>query len=99
MGYLIYNKQTTRIVSKVYKTHAAAQAQLTRMRKNATDTWGILKPETDPVFLNGIAEEDYFHKHIEKSVERINLSTGKHYWEPVNTPAYLSPASESYWSM
>ena len=93
MGYLIYNKQSTRIVSKVYKTHAAAQAQLTRMGR------GLIEDEDHPKFNHGIAEEDYFHKHIEKSVERINLSTGKHYREPVNTPAYLSPASESYWSM
>lgn len=92
MGYLIYNKQSTRIVSKVYKTHSAAQAQLTRMGR------GLIEDEDHPKFNYGIAEEDYFHKHIEKSVERINLSTGKHYREPVNTPAYLSPASESYWS-
>ena len=32
-------------------------------------------------------------------VERTNIMTGKKYMEKRNTPAFLSPACETYWSM
>ena len=32
-------------------------------------------------------------------VERTNLMTGKKYMEKKNTPVFMSPACESYWSM
>ena len=32
-------------------------------------------------------------------VERVNLMTGKKYMEKADTPLFLSPASETYWSM
>jgi hypothetical protein len=32
-------------------------------------------------------------------VERTNIMTGKKYMEKQNTPAFLSPACETYWSM
>jgi hypothetical protein len=32
-------------------------------------------------------------------VERVNIMTGKKYLEPRNTPVFMSPACESYWSM
>jgi hypothetical protein len=32
-------------------------------------------------------------------VERTNLMTGKKYLEKKDTPVFLSPACESYWSM
>ena len=32
-------------------------------------------------------------------VERTNLMTGKKYMEKKDTPVFLSPACESYWSM
>ena len=34
-----------------------------------------------------------------KMVTRKNLMSGKEYQEAENTPGYLSPASEAYWSM
>ena len=54
------------------------------------------------MFRYGIAEAEYFHKSIEKSVKRKTLDIGygsKEYMETVNTPNYMSPASETYWSM
>ena len=33
-----------------------------------------------------------------KMVTRRNLMTGQEYQEPEDTPGYLSPASEAYWS-
>ena len=39
-------------------------------------------------------------KNIEKSVKKKNMmDPTKEFMEPVNTPSYMSPASESYWSM
>ena len=32
-------------------------------------------------------------------IERTNIMTGKKYMEKKGTPAFLSPACESYWSM
>ena len=32
-------------------------------------------------------------------VERVNLMTGKKYMEKSDTPLFLSPSSETYWSM
>ena len=112
--YYIYEKSSTLIIGKPdrygiarpdhrqsYKTMAAAKAAITRMTKlwRANDLSRLEPVENDPVFRYGIAEADYFHKHIEKSVAKRNLSTGIVYEETVNTPAHMSPACETYWSM
>lgn len=109
--YYIYEISSTYIIGKPdrngvarpdhrqsYKTMAAAKAGLTRIAK----AQGLLK--TDPNYAEyryGIAEASYFHSMIEKKVKRKVLEGfgGKEYYEPVNTPAYMSPASETYWSM
>ena len=43
--------------------------------------------------------ETYREEFPVKMVERINMMSGKPYMEAENTPGYLSPASEAYWSM
>ena len=107
--YYIYEKSSTYIIGKPdrngvarpdhrqsYKTMAAAKAAVTRIAKAE----GLL--QTDPnhaVYRYGIAEANYFHKTIEKRVAKRNLSSGIVYEETVNTPAHMSPASETYWSM
>ena len=107
--YYIYEQSSTYIMGKPdrngvthpdhrqsYKTMAAAKAALTRIAKAE----GLLK--TDPNYAEyryAIAEADYFHKSIEKSRKSQNMMSGKWFSEPVNTPAYMSPARESYWSM
>ena len=109
--YYIYEQSTTYIIGKPdsngvarpdhrqsYKTMAAAKAALTRIAKAE----GLLK--TDPNYAEyryAIAEAAYFHKTIEKKVKRKVLEGfgGKEFMEPVNTPNYMSPSSESYWSM
>jgi len=109
--YYIYENSTTYIIGKPdrngvarpdhrqsYKTMAAAKAALTRICKAE----GLLP--TDPnyaLYRYSIAEASYFHSMIEKKVLRKVLEGfgGKEYYEPVNTPAYMSPASETYWSM
>ena len=76
---------------------AAAQAALTRMSKRYRAD--LLESVNDPVFRYGIAEANYFHKTIERKVAKRNLSSGIVYEETINTPAHMSPASETYWSM
>jgi hypothetical protein len=109
--YYIYEKSSTYIMgkmdrrtgevrpdySKSYKTMAAAQAALTRMSKRYRAD--LLESVNDPVFRYGIAEANYFHKTIERKVAKRNLSSGIVYEETINTPAHMSPASETYWSM
>ena len=36
---------------------------------------------------------------VEPMVEKTNMMTGKKFMESINTPGYMSPACESYWSM
>jgi len=108
--YYIYEKSSTYIIGKPdrngvarpdhrqsYKTMAAAKAGLTRIAKAE----GLLK--TDPNYAEyryAIAEASYFHKTIEKQVKKTSLmDKTKTFMEPINTPNYMSPASETYWSM
>jgi hypothetical protein len=95
MGHVIYNKATTVIVSKVYKTHAAALAALTRLGKASGK---LLTDEDHPLYLLGVAEETYFRKHVEKHRKVVNMMSGVETMEPVNTPNYMSVGSEAYWS-
>ena len=80
---------------------AAAKAALTRWTKWWQQDIGDLdSPDNNPQFRYAIAEKDLFHKNIEKSVKKKNMmDPTKEFMEPVNTPSYMSPASESYWSM
>ena len=104
--YYVYEKDTTYIVGKhgerdhraCYKTMGAAKAAVTRISKQS----GLLPVDPEyPLYKLAIAEAAYFHKTIEKQVKRKVLEGfgGKEYWEPVNTPNYMSPSSETYWSM
>jgi len=107
--YYIYEKSSTLIIGKPdsngiarpdhrksYKTLGAAEAALTRICKAE----GLL--QTDPNYARyryAIAASAYFHQNIEKSRKVTNMMSGKEFVEPVNTPNYMSPASETYWSM
>ena len=99
MAYVIYNNETTKLLggsSKSYKTMGAAKAAISRLRK--TVPVSDLNTDNDPLFVYAIAEINYFYKHIEHTVERVNLMSGKTFRESVNTPYHCSPSSESYWS-
>jgi hypothetical protein len=95
MGYVVYNVGTTRIETEkrlgkeVYATESAAKAARTRILK---------KTGYDETQL-AVAELTTYRTLIEQMVKRVNLMSGKEYYESVNTPNYCSPASESYWSM
>ena len=101
--YYIYEKSTTYIIGKPdrngiarpdhrqsYKTLGAAKAALTRLSR--------VEPDFDPDRYD-IAASAFFHQNIEKSRKTTNMMSGEEFVEPVNTPNYMSPSSESYWSM
>ena len=107
--YYIYEKTSTYIMGKPdrngvtrpdhrksYATLGAAEAALTRICKAEN-----LLP-TDPNYARiryAIAASAFFHQNIEKSRTATNMMSGKQFVETVNTPGYMSPSSESYWSM
>ena len=106
--YYIYDQQSTRILSRegkryyqqaAYKTYSAAQAALTRMQKKYVQREGVAAQAEGPLFTAAIAEAEYYSKNIERFVTKKNMMSGKEYTESVNTPNYMSPASEAYWSM
>ena len=112
MSYVIYEKSSTYIMGKMdkngvvrpdhrkeYKTLAAAQAALTKWTNHHRRT-SVDDMQNSPQFRYAIAARAYFHQNIEKSVKKQSLmDPTKEFMEPVNTPAYMSPACESYWSM
>ena len=90
--YYVYNLKTSQVMQtrkgkKTWKSLGAAKAFRTRMARMGynTDEYGIVDVD--------------LYSLIEQQVEKTNLMTGKKYRESVNTPLYLSPSSESYWSM
>ena len=109
--FYIYEKSSTYIMGKVnkrdgvvrpdhrqsYKTMPAAKAALTRMSKRYRAD--LLDSVNDPQYRFGVAEAEYFHSTIEKSRTVKNMMNGEPIQETVNTPGYMSPRSEAYWSM
>lgn len=90
--YYVYEIATSRIMQNkkgknTWKSYGAAVAFLTRMVRmgyNAGD-YSIIDVK--------------LFSFVDKKVEKVNLMTGKTYTESVNTPNYMSPSSEAYWSM
>ena len=108
--FYIYEKSSTYIMGKMdkqglvrpdhrksYATMSAAKAALTRMSKRYRAD--LKERVNDPEFRYAIAEAGYFHKSLEKSRTATNMMSGKQFVETVNTPGYMSPSSESHWSM
>ena len=109
--FYIYEKTSTYIMGKMnsrtgevrpdhrksYKTMPAASAALTRMSKRYRAD--LLETVNDPQYRFGVADANYFHTTIEKSRTVKNMMNGAAIVETVNTPGYMSPRSEAYWSM
>ena len=97
-----------------YKTEGAAKAALTRYRKKLNDRYLELKAsqydwdheKADDVLadLNAmkVAEAEDYHENIEQ-FETVYSMMDKNKTNPIrqsiNTPAYMDPSCESYWSM
>ena len=95
MAYVIYEKESTRIV-RLRIDRADHFVTLSGAKRSMM---AIAKKNGKPVDFYDIAPTEEYHKNIEKMVERTNLMSGMKYMESVNTPNYCSPASEAYWSM
>ena len=109
--FYIYERSSTLIMGKMntrtgevrpdhrksYKTMPAAQAALTKMSKRYCAD--LLESVNDPQYRYGVAEANYFHTSIERSRTVKNMMNGAPIVETVNTPGYMSPRSEAYWSM
>ena len=93
-SFIVYHKETRVILNggrrkRHWGSYGAAKAHLTRMLK---------KGEISDVNEFNIVASSMFPM-IDKMVEKTNMMTGKKYMESVNTPGYMSPSSEAYWSM
>lgn len=92
--WVVYEVETTYLVKKAdrseaYKSEAAAKAGMKRAES---------LPKYEGIKL-AVAEKTDFHKRIEKQETRKNLMSGNEFTQPVNTPCYLDPSTETYWSM
>jgi hypothetical protein len=94
MGYIVYDADTTKLLTgKVYQTTPVAKAAITRELKRL-----VAKGEDISAVELTYTDVDTYYTSVEAKVERVNMMSGKKYWESINTPSYCSPASESYWS-
>ena len=92
MSYVIYNTDTTILLTTTrYQTERAAKGARTKLLKKAGDKYANQDFSVAP------AHE--FYDDIEKSVTRKNMMSGKEIQVRVNTPCYMDPSCESYWSM
>lgn len=91
MAFVVYHTASTILLERknTYATKGAAKAALTRYSKK----FAINVEEYS------ITDAVNFYTNVEKKVTRKNLMSGLDYQEPVNTPNYMSPAFETYWSM
>ncbi len=100
--WYVYDKRSSAVV-KSYKTHAAAQAAITRAHKKYVRAFpyvpGSTAAEDDPLSWMAAADSYYYHLMIEQRVTKRNLMTGKEFTQSVNTPRSCDPSSELYWSM
>ena len=83
--FVVYHIKSTMQVA-TYKHEGRARTCCAK--KNATQNF--------PCFA--YAMQETYDTHVVHMVERTNLMSGKKFMEPSNTPLYLSPASETYWS-
>lgn len=93
MRYVIVNVDgtlfRTRQGKESYANQAAAKAALTRMLNNQEYSleWGA----------RVVSQADYLQNRPMKRVR--NLMSGKEIEIPADTPPYLDPSCESYWTM
>ena len=81
---------------KPYSTFRFEGLGLHENGKSGRQAEGALTGEL--VEMKSVDLETY-RNEIEAQVEVTNMMTGKKFKESVNTPGFMSPSSESYWSM
>ena len=81
----IHTPKNLSLYKKKYATIGAARGVATRLNK-VSGAWKAMHVD------------DYLVQYPVKMVERINLMSGEAYMEAEDTPLFLSPSSETYWS-
>ena len=88
MNYIVYHKDTTIIL---------AESELLRTAKSAL-TRRVNKGEVERIDY-AISDGVTFYAEIERVYTKQNLMSGKDIQVRANTPCYMDPSCESYWSM
>jgi len=61
------------------------------------------KAENSPLYISDIAEAEHYHKNIEKIVTNTGICPGQGqtitHTASIHQSPYMSPLSESYWTM
>lgn len=93
MSFFIVNVGTEKVygpaswMKKSYPTERGAKIVCTKLNnKDSAIQWKVV-----PV-------SEYNARPV-KMVERVNIMTGKKYMEAEDTPNFMSPSCEAYWSM
>lgn len=87
--YVVYNWETGKMAGK------RAFTKLESANKRAEE----LTVASGEVYMVATELAYKSRQHSVKMVSRTNIMSGNSYMERVDTPLYLSPASETYWSM
>lgn len=102
--YVIYNRDSTITIrdscgyTRTFRTERGAKSFLTRHFVHGSDLIkGICREMVKGKYA--IAEEEYFHNHIERQVTKRNLVSGLEFTQPINTPRCCDPSTETYWHM
>lgn len=98
MAHVVYNRETTIIVSevsgyrhKVYDSESTAKAAITRMVNK-----GMIRREDVAIAETSVFFSTIEKKHIRKGIVH---SEGRDFEVGVNTPWSSGPWSEAYWCM
>jgi hypothetical protein len=79
-------------MAKSYKTFGAAL--------NTARKWNVkAMGEKQGPGPYGVASVEHYRSRVVRMVTKTNLLSGKTYTEASNTPGFMSPSSEAYWSM
>lgn len=100
MSHVIIDTASNKI--HTYKSGSVAIYNSSRVALAMCTKLNNLHPTSDPTQDDRFCVSDYDAYHAAnpvKMVTRINLMTGLPYEEAEDTPVYMSPAYESYWSM
>ena len=96
MTFYIVNTETGRAWGKAYwtkqeyTTERGAKIACTKMNKSAVADGHTAK-------FTVVDRTEYDSRPV-TMVERVNLMSGEKYMEAEDTPNFMSPASEAYWS-
>ena len=104
-AYVLYHVSSTMMVNgtgrtdhgHIYKVRPASICQKLNeaWHRNPNQNWyGFALP--GPF---GWCSLEHYRTRVVKMVRKVNMMSKQEYLEASNTPGYLSPSSERYWSM